>query len=410
MNGMQQGSHPGQSERGRPRVLRPVAHKQRLGRADRTPLGRWFWEIDRVLVMLVLVLVAIGLVSVAAASPASARRYSDLTHIIAPLHYFWRQVVWLVIGLPLMFMTSLLPKDRARRMAIYVGLFCLLMMFAIPLAGTEANGARRWINLAGFQFQPSEFLKPAYVVAMAWLLSLRNLDRTLPVMRISAVVTAIIAVLLMLQPDFGQTVIFAGIWMVLMMLAGISARVIGVLVGLGVAAVVSAYVLYSVARNRINAFLFGEGDDYQVQAAHNAITNGGFFGTGPGGGEAKFRLPEAHTDYIYSVIGEEFGLISCIAVALLYAAIVVRVFVRLLDEEDDFVLLASAGLATQFGLQAVINIAVNVGLAPSKGMTLPFISYGGSSMIAVSAGFGLLLAFTRRNPAAKRSPYIVTRT
>jgi cell division protein FtsW len=396
--------------RGRPRVVRSAPHHARLGRTDRTPLGRWFWEIDRVLVMLVLVLVAIGLVAVAAASPASAQRYSDFSHKMASLHYFWRQVMWLILGLPVMFMTSLLPRDSARRIAMGVGIFCFVTLLFIPLFGVEANGAKRWINIVGFQFQPSEFLKPCYVVGLAWLLSLRNVDRSLPVMRISAAATAVIAGLLMLQPDFGQTVIFGGIWFVLMLLAGAPVRIIGWLIAVGVGAVLGAYAFYSVARTRINAFLFGEGDSYQVESAHKTITNGGFFGTGPGGGEAKFHLPEAHTDYIFSVIGEEFGLITCLAVALLYAAIVVRVFVRLLDEEDDFVLLASAGLAAQFGMQAVINIAVNVGLAPSKGMTLPFISYGGSSMIAVSAGFGLLLAFTRRNPAAKRSPYIVTRT
>ena len=177
-------------------------------------------------------------------------------------------------------------------------------------------------------------------------------------------------------------------------------------------ALVAAYFFYSTARKRIDAFLFpgveGEGaaDHFQTNAAHNTLTSGGWFGTGPGAGTVKFGLPEAHTDYIFSVIGEEFGLLACMIVALVFLAIVVRVFVKLLDEQDPFRLLAASGLAVQFGAQALISMAVNTGLAPSKGMTLPFISYGGSSMIALSMGMGLLLAFTRRNPFLLRSPYI----
>ena len=191
------------------------------------------------------------------------------------------------------------------------------------------------------------------------------------------------------------------------MLSGVSFRIMGLLAGLGGLGVVAAYLFYPVATQRIDNFLFQTGDTYQIDTANATLTAGGFFGTGPGGGEKKFSLPEAHTDYIFSVIGEEFGLIACIAIAALFLAIVVRVLVKLLDEDDPFVVLASAGLVTQLAVQAMINMAVNVGLAPSKGMTLPFISYGGSSMIALCLGFGLLLAFTRRNPYLKRSPYVV---
>ncbi len=169
----------------------------------------------------------------------------------------------------------------------------------------------------------------------------------------------------------------------------------------------AAYLFYPVATQRINNFLFKNGDTYQTDSAHATITAGGLFGTGPGGGEMKFRLPEAHTDYIFSVIGEEFGLVACLGIAAIFLVMAIRVFVKLLDEEDSFLVLASAGLITQFTVQAMINMAVNVGLAPSKGMTLPFISYGGSSLIALCAGFGLLLAFTRKNPYLTRSPYVV---
>jgi cell division protein FtsW len=379
----------------------------RLGRADRSALGLWFWEIDRVLLLLLTILLSIGLIAVAAASPAAAARYSGGDVLVSPLTYFWKQLFWVGLGLPVMIGISMLPTPVARRFALGCAAFFSVMLAFVPLIGIEKNGAMRWIGVGIGQFQPSEFLKPFFVVAVAWILSLRVQDRALPVMTITGVLTAAIAILLMMQPDFGQTIIFASVWMALLMLSGLPMRTMASLAGLGSVGIVAAYFLYPVATTRINNFLFASGDTYQVDQAHATITAGGFFGTGPGGGERKFHLPEAHTDYIFSVIGEEFGLIACILIASLFVAIMVRVFVKLLDEEDTFLVLASAGLVTQFTVQAFINIAVNVGIAPSKGMTLPFISYGGSSMIALSAGFGLLLAFTRRNPYLTRSPYVV---
>ena len=376
----------------------------RLGRADRSALGRWFWEIDLVLVALVTVLIGIGLIAVAAASPAAGVRYSDGAVQFAPLRFFYRQVVFLGIGMPVMFLVSMLPKDTARRLCLIGAGVFLAMLVATPFVGHQVNGARRWV----LGVQPSEFLKPLYVVSMAWLFSLRQRDRSLPVVAISGAITAAIAVVLMKQPDFGQTIMFLLMWTALLTLTGAPMKGLATLAAGGVAAVVAAYLFYPVATLRINNFLFQSGDTYQVDSARRTLLHGGLFGTGPGAGSAKFHLPEPHTDYIFSVIGEEFGLIACIAIALIYMAIVVRVFVKLLDEDDQFLTLAGAGLATQFGAQALINMAVNVQLAPSKGMTLPFISYGGSSLIALSMGFGLLLAFTRRNPYLTRSPYVVT--
>jgi cell division protein FtsW len=379
----------------------------RLGRSDRSAFGLWFWEIDRVLLLLVFVLISVGLIAVAAASPASADRYSGGNVTVAPLYYFWRQLGWVALGFPLMLAVSMLPVQMARRLAMFGAGFFSLMLVLVPILGNERNGATRWIGPGMASFEPSEFLKPFFVVTLAWMLSLRAHDRTLPVIPISGALTGIIAFLLMKQPDFGQTIIFCSVWLVLMMLSGLSYRLIGVLAGGGVVGVVAAYLFYPVATLRINNFIFAQGDTYQVDSAHATLTAGGFFGTGPGGGEAKFHLPEAHTDYIFSVVGEEFGLFACIAIACLFLAIVVRVFVKLLEEEDPFIVLAAAGLTTQFAVQALINMAVNVNLAPSKGMTLPFISYGGSSFLALSMGFGLLLAFTRRNPYLRRSPYVV---
>jgi cell division protein FtsW len=388
-------------------AIRRKKQVTRLGRADRSPLGLWFWEIDRVLLILITVLISIGLVAVAAASPSAAHRYSDAGTTFAPLHYFWRQIFWVAVSVPVMLFVSMLPQITARRFALAGAAFFTVMLAAVPLIGVEKNGATRWIGVGISQFQPSEFLKPLFVVAIAWLLSLRQHDKSLPVIPLTGALVGMIAILLMKQPDFGQTIVFGTMWMALLLLSGVSGRLIGGLVGAGFGGVVAAYFFYPVATTRINNFIYGDGDTYQVDRAHETITGGGFFGTGPGGGVAKFRLPEAHTDYIYSVIGEEFGLIACLAIAVIYLAIVVRVFLKLLDEEDTFTMLAAAGLTTQIGVQALINMAVNLQLAPSKGMTLPLISYGGSSMIALAIGLGLLLAFTRRNPYLNRSPYVV---
>ena len=358
--------------------------KGRGGRVDRSPLGTWFWDTDRVLLSLTLALFAIGLVAVAAASPATAVRYSGEHHKFAPLYYFWRQAIWVAVSLPVLFATSMLPVTLARRLSL-VGAGVFLACLAVtPLVGASHNGARRWIGVGLAEFQPSEFLKPLFIVTVAWLLSLRAKDAELPVVTITAGLTGVIACLLMLQPDFGQTIIFCAVWMALLMIAGTPVKVIAGFVSLAPAGLVAAYLFYGTARTRIDAFLFpgaeGEGasDHFQTNAARATLTAGGWTGTGPGGGRVKFGLPEAHTDYIFSVIGEEFGLIACAVIALVFLAIVVRVFVKLVDEQESFKRLAAAGLATQFGAQATVSMAVNTGLAPSKGMTLPFISYGGS--------------------------------
>lgn len=390
--------------------LRPILPKSRfskrrgplLSRADRSPLGLWFWEIDRLLLVLMSVLIAVGLVAVAAASPVSAGRLSTGADTLDPLYFFYRQMAWVVLGVPVMLAISMLPKHVAKRAAIYgAGLFLVLLML-VPIIGTEVNGAKRWLGSGVMRLQPSEFLKPFFAVTLAWILSLRMKGENLPVVWVSLGFSAFVGLLLMLQPDLGQTVIFIATWLVMVLIAGLSFKIIGMLMGLGLGAMVSAYFLYATARNRINIWLFETGDSFQVDRAHATLTGGGIFGTGPGAGLAKFKLPEAHTDYIFSVIGEEFGLIACLVIVALYAAIIIRVLVRLLEEEDNFLILAVSGLIAQFGGQAIINMAVNTQWFPSKGMTLPFISYGGSSFIALSIGMGLLLSLTRRNPYAAR--------
>ncbi len=376
-----------------------------LSRNDRSTIGRWFWTIDKPLLTLVLLLIGLGVIAVAAASPAAARRYSGGNVRVEDLYYFKRQIMWVLAGVPVMLGVSMLPIAWAKRFAIGGTVVFLALLFAVPFIGGEVNGAVRWINLPGFQLQPSEFLKPLFIVTTAWLLAARFDDRTLPTMQLSFGLLAVIAVLLIKQPDFGQTALFAAVWATQAILAGMSVMVIGGLACFAIAGAGVAYLTVDHVAQRIDHFVKGTGDTYQIDRALDCFKAGGLFGAGPGEGQMKFRLPEAHTDYIFSVIGEEFGAIACFMLAVLYLAIVVRVLLQLLDEEEPFVFLAASGLAIQFGLQAAINMAVNLALLPSKGMTLPFISHGGSSFLALSMGMGLLLALTRRNPYLKASPY-----
>ena len=377
-----------------------------LSRNDKTTVGRWFWTIDKLLLGLVLLLIGIGIIAVAAASPAAAHRYSGAGVRIDELYYLKRQIMWVLAGLPLMLATSMLPIVWAKRVAIGLTVAFLLALFAVPFLGFEANGSTRWIQLPGFQFQPSEFLKPVFIVTTAWLLGVRFDDKSVPTMQLSFGLLVIVGMLLMKQPDLGQTGLFAAVWLVQASLAGMSVALVGGTIAAGAAGLAAAYAFVPHVTSRIDRFLTGGGDTYQIDRALDCFKAGGLFGAGPGEGVMKFKLPEAQTDYIFAVIGEEFGAIACIALAVLYLGIVLRVLLQLLDEEEPFVFLAAAGLATQFGLQAAINMAVNLKLLPSKGMTLPFVSHGGSSFLALSLGMGLLLALTRRNRFLKSSPYL----
>ncbi len=377
-----------------------------FARSDRTLVGRWFWTIDRVLLSLVLVLIGCGLIAVAAASPAASHRYSGGSLTIDDLHYFKRQLFWVGLGVPLMLGVSMLTISWARRLALVGTLAGIALLALVPFIGAEANGAVRWLALGGMQLQPSEFLKPLFIVTTAWLLAMRYDDMNVPALQVSFAILVVIGALLMMQPDVGQTALFGAVWLAQAFLAGMSVITLGLVLGLGIAGLILAYLFVPHVTSRIDRFLTGGGDTYQIDKALEGFKRGGLFGAGPGEGQNKFSLPEPHTDYIFAVIGEEFGAIACIGLALLFLAIVMRVLMQLLDEEDPFVFLAASGLVTQFGLQAGINMAVNLNLLPSKGMTLPFISHGGSSFLALSIGMGLLICLTRRNRYLKASPYV----
>ena len=376
-----------------------------FSRGDQRLLSRWFWTVDKLLVTLVIALIACGVVAVAAASPAAAQRLSGRNYHYEDLYFLKRQILWVLAGVPLLFGVSMLPVAWAKRLALIGTAVCLAALFAVPFIGSGANGAQRWLSIAGLLVQPSEFFKPLFIVTTAWLLALCFEDRSLPTMPLSFGVLLFAAGLLVLQPDFGQTALIMAVWLAQAMLAGMSLWLLGGLVLAAVFGLGLAYLAVPHVTERIDKFVTGGGDTYQIDKALDCFRAGGLFGVGPGEGQMKFRLPEPQTDYIFAVIGEEFGMIACLVVAGLYIAIVVRVIILLLDEEDPFVMLAAAGLVIQFGLQATINMAVNLKLLPSKGMTLPFISHGGSSFLALCLGMGLLLAFTRRNPFENASPY-----
>ena len=383
--------------RGAGNFLPPVPVQRRWRDAIRI----WWREIDKVLLLLIGLLMAIGIVAVAAASPASADQLSTAKERVADFMFFKRHIVFQLMGLTLMIGLSFLNRDQARRLGILVGAVMLALLFVVPIIGEEKNGAKRWINV-GMSLQPSEFLKPGFAIICAWILSWRLRDPGLPVVWYVTGLMGLIAGLLMLQPNLGDAILFGGIWLVMVLLAGVAWQRIGGLIGAGVGALGLAYVFYDNARHRIDGFLGGGTAFDQVDLAQRTIMAGGWTGTGLWLGVRKMNLPEAHTDYIFSVIGEEFGLITCGLIVLLYCALVLRVLLRLVGEDNLFALLAATGLITQFGGQAFINMLVNLKLFPSKGMTLPLISYGGSSTLAVCFTLGLLLAITRRNPFLAR--------
>ncbi|WP_423143082.1 FtsW/RodA/SpoVE family cell cycle protein [Parablastomonas sp. CN1-191] len=382
----------------------PHAGDRRFKRSRRRELAVWWREIDRVLLFLVLTLMGIGTLAVAAGSPATARRLSTASVKLDDLHFFYLHLRWQFVGLIAMIAASMMERDKARRFAIVLGGAMLVGLMLVPVIGSSVNGAKRWLNL-GFSLQPSEFLKPAFAVILAWILSWRARDPNLPVVGITGALMGLIAVLLMAQPDFGSTVLFGAVWFAMVLLAGISVRRIAIAGVAAIGVVIAAYLFYANARHRIDAFIGGGTAYDQVDLAERTLLAGGWTGSGLWLGVRKLSLPEAHTDYVFSVVGEEFGLLVCALIVVLYMAIVIRVMLRLVEEENLFTVLAASGLTAQLGGQAFINILVNLQLFPSKGMTLPLISYGGSSTIALCLGIGLLLAITRRNPFIQRSPF-----
>ncbi|CAA6604276.1 Lipid II flippase FtsW [Rhodospirillaceae bacterium LM-1] len=362
------------------------------GRTDKSIVGRWWWTVDRWTLAALFVLIGTGLFLTMAASPSVAVRIH-----VDSFHFVRRQFIFLLPAIVVILGVSMLDVKTVRRLAV-IGFFgSLLLMGLALLVGHEVKGATRWINLGGLSIQPSEFMKPAFAVTIAWLFAAQKTSPEMPGNWIAIGLFGLTAGLLLLQPDVGMTLVICVVFFAEFFLAGLPMIWVALFGLLGCGGAVGAYFLFPHVQSRVARFLDPQsGDSYQVTTALQAFGNGGLLGRGPGEGSIKEVLPDAHTDFILAVAGEEFGLFLCLFVVVMFAFIVLRGFARMYREDSLFVLLAVSGLLVQFGLQAVINMASTLHLMPTKGMTLPFISYGGSSMLALAFGMGMMLALSRK--------------
>jgi cell division protein FtsW len=361
-------------------------------RTDNSALGRWWWTVDHLILAALGLLIGAGFLLLLAASPAVADRIG-----LGSFHFVNRQLFYLPIAVAGMLGVSLLSPLGVRRLAVGLFLVALVLLVLTPWLGVEAKGARRWIGVGGLSIQPSEFIKPAFAVVAAWMFAERRLREGFPGNSLSIALYALVAGLLLIQPDFGMAVVVTAVWFTQFFLAGLPLALVVLCAVIGLTLLAAGYFAFEHVASRIDRFLDpSTGDQFQAETAIEAFMNGGLFGRGPGEGTVKGILPDAHSDFIFAVAGEEFGLLACLGIVAVFAFVVLRGFSRLLQERDFFVLLATAGLLTQFGLQAVVNMASTLRLMPTKGMTLPFISYGGSSLLALALAMGMVLALTRR--------------
>jgi cell division protein FtsW len=368
-------------------------------RAEQGLVSNWLWTVDRLLMGAIGALMVCGILLGLAASPSVAERLQ-----LSTFHFVHRQAIYLVPAIAVMFAVSFMSPRYIRRVALGIFVIALAMVIATLLFGVEIKGARRWINLGPLgSIQPSEFLKPAFVVVVAWAFSEGAKRTEMPGTLIAILLLPLTIAPLIMQPDIGQTMLLAIVWCGLFFLAGLHILWVVGLFGLGAVGIFLAYKLVPHVTRRVNKFFDEKGnqDSFQVDSAIESFTSGGFFGKGPGEGTVKRYLPDAHTDFIFAVTGEEFGIIVCMALVGLFAFIVLRSFWLANRTADPFCRFAAVGLAMLFGIQSGINMAVNLHLMPPKGMTLPFVSYGGSSLISLAIGMGFLIAVTRRRPRSE---------
>ncbi|WP_105430585.1 putative lipid II flippase FtsW [Neorhizobium sp. T6_25] len=364
-----------------------------VSRADRGPLADWFWTIDRFFLVAFVLLMGVGFMLSFAASPAVAERIG-----LSSFHFVERHALFLLPSLVVMVGLSFLTPRQVRRTAIVLLIISLTLMVLALFFGVEVKGSRRWIGVGMFSIQPSEFMKPAFVVVCAWLFAEHARQPEIPGNLFAIILFGIVAALLVAQPDLGQTILTSVVWGGMFFMAGMPWLWIVLLGGVGAGGIVTAYYMLPHVTARFDKFLTGEGDRFQIETAHEAILQGGWLGQGPGEGIVKRILPDSHTDFVFSVAAEEFGIIFCMALVAIFAFIVLRGLNHAFKERNDFNRFAVAGLVLQIGMQSLINIGVNLELMPAKGMTLPLISYGGSSMIAICITAGFILALTRHRP------------
>ena len=369
-----------------------------FSRNDQSHVAQWFWTVDRGLLGAALALMALGVALSFASSPAAILADESITD---PFHYSWRMMVFSGVGLSIMLTTSLMSPRGVRRIAVLALFGAIVVMMALPFIGDTVKGAARWVNFGPFSLQPSEFAKPGLIVFAAWMFAEAQKGQGVPGVTIAFGFYALTVSLLLIQPDIGQTLLITTTFMAVFFMAGVPFKWMAVLASLGMAGLVSLYFDFGHMRDRLSRFFSPETTDtHQIDSASEAIRAGGLLGRGIGEGVMKRRVPDLHTDFIYSVGAEEFGLILSLIMISLYAFIVIRGMRRAMKLTDPFEQTAAAGLFMLIGLQACINVAVNLNLIPTKGMTLPFISYGGSSMLAMGLTMGFALALTRRRPGA----------
>ena len=371
-----------------------------FARTDTSLLGRWWWTVDRWMLLVLGILMFCGAILVLAASPAVSQRIGLDRFYLARHH-----LVMLPVAAAIIFGVSTMSLKTLRRASV-IGFVIALALTALTLvAGSEIKGATRWVSLAGISLQPSEFLKPTFTIVAAWLLAAQHGKQSIPGNLLCVALFALVATLLLMQPDLGMTMIVSATWFAQFFLAGLPLFWVVLLLGGGAAGAAGAYFGFAHVRERVDSFLDPTaGDHYQIERSLEAFMNGGLIGRGPGEGTVKDVLPDAHADFIFAVAGEEFGVLLCLLLVALFAFVVLRGMLRLMSEQNLFVLLGTGGLLTAFGLQAIVNMASALHLMPTKGMTLPFISYGGSSLLALSLSMGMVLALTRRRAGLGDTP------
>lgn len=367
-----------------------------FSRTDTSLLGRWWWTVDRWTLAALIILLGVGFLLSFAGSPPVASRLR-----LGEFYFVKRHILLLVPSLFLMIGISLFNPRHVRRLSaiLYVvGVFGLLVTV---FYGVEIKGARRWLNIGGMSVQASEFIKPAFCVLMAWMLAEKAKNQNFPGVSSSLMLLAVFVGLLLLQPDLGMTLVAVATWIGILFIAGIQLFWIALAGGVGASVLIISYLIFPHVHRRLDQFLNPQTLDahqdlYQISQSLEAFSNGGFFGRGPGEGIVKKHLPDAHADFIFAVAGEEFGLLLCFFLLGLFLFIILRSFIRAISDNNVFAILATGGLLIQFGLQAVINMASSLHMIPTKGMTMPFVSYGGSSMLALAISMGMVLALTRK--------------
>jgi cell division protein FtsW len=372
-----------------------------FARSDRSPLGVWWWTVDHLILGVVALLIGIGVLISFAASPAAAMRMN----IGDPFHFAVRQCVFAAGAAAILITVSMLDVRGVKRSAFFIWLIAIAVMVALPFIGHNAKGATRWIEFGGFTLQPSEFMKPALIILVAWMFAEGQKGQGVPGVSIAFALYFTSIGLLLIQPDVGQTVLITVAFGAAFWMAGVPLSWVMLLGATALAGLSSTYFLMPHVHARVDKFLSPDkADTHQVDRAAEAIRAGGLFGRGPGEGVMKRHVPDLHTDFAFSVGAEEFGVIFMLLIIALFAIVVIRGLYRAMKLSDPFEQVAAAGLFVLVGQQAIINVAVNLNMIPTKGMTLPFISYGGSSMLAMGLTLGMALALTRRRPGAYIPP------